>query len=183
MGEGNSKPEQPKAPKPKNPQPQTVHPLSTYEGLVKSFAGTDKESVFTFIDQIRHVQREYNVPDKDLKLLISNKLNGKAKNWFHSKPSHITLRSSELLEELRRTYGNVTQLQQQFETFRARKWCWRQQEKFFDYYQDKLRLSACLSLSETLLVKQIIEGFDNPQWEIEATALNIQKNFGFVGKS
>lgn len=122
-----------------------------------------------------YVQQEFHVIDKDLKILIIKKLDGNAKRWFHSKPTHITMTAMQLLEELRRTYGHAGNYQNLLQAFKNRVWEWKQNEPFFDYYQAKLELGAGLNLNESQMVKHLIDGFNNDAWSRQARSMNIHK--------
>ncbi|XP_063709510.1 uncharacterized protein LOC134838008 [Culicoides brevitarsis] len=142
---------------------------------VKNFRGTKKEYVGTFIDQIRAVQKMFHVNEIDLKLLIIRKLSGPAEEWFQSKPSHISMSSSELLRELELFYGNRSHLIDLQEIFLSRKWKWQENENFRDYFKEKVKLGANFQLPEQILVQRIIDGIDNVEWERQLNALKIDK--------
>lgn len=113
-------------------------------------------------------------------LLITHKLTGPAETWFHSKPAHISMSWRTLIGELQRTFGNHAQLCNLQEGFLNLKWRWHQNEKFFDYYQEKVKLGSSFNIPEHLMVKHLIEGLDNPDWEKQAKSWNIQKTSVFL---
>lgn len=83
--------------------------------------------------------------------------------------------ANQILEELERVYGNRSRLADLQNDFLNRKWRWREDEKFFDYYQEKVRLGSNFNLPEDILVKRIISGIDNAEWERQLNAYKIVK--------
>lgn len=134
-----------------------------------------QENVGIFIEQIRTVNKIFGVNETDLKLLILRKLSGAAEEWFQSKPIHIQMSSYQLLEELEHVYGDRSRLVNLQEEFLNRKWRWRENEKFTNYYQEKIKLGSNFNFPENILVKKIIDGIDNNEWERQIKAFKIEK--------
>lgn len=102
-------------------------------------------------------------------------MSGAAEEWLQSKSCHIEMSSPQLLEELERVFGNRSRLVDLQETFLNRNWRWRENEKFFDYYQEKVQLGSNFNLPEDVLVQRIIDGIDNIEWECQINAFKIDK--------
>ncbi|KYB26024.1 hypothetical protein TcasGA2_TC033925 [Tribolium castaneum] len=126
--------------------------------LIPEFAGTEEEDVLLWLNRIRAVRRNYGPNYNELLLAAISKLSGFAKKWFDSRPEHLDLSLAELMEMIS-TFGNREDRLSCMKRFEARKW--RRNEKFLEYYQDKLLLGNQLQLSEQEILKYMIDGLDN----------------------
>lgn len=51
--------------------------------------------------QVQLLRVTYTLDDAAARILISSKLKGRASEWFHSKPSHLTLSVEDLLAAMK----------------------------------------------------------------------------------
>lgn len=108
------------------------------EGLIPEFAGNADEDVVSWFRRIAQIRERYNVSQEKLLLAVVNKLKGRALEWFHSKPEHITFGLQELEEHMTSMFcvkEDYISLRRRFE---ARKW--KKSEQFSSYYMDKVML-------------------------------------------
>lgn len=133
--------------------------------LLQPFRG-DGDCFKTFEAKIKLVIDTYDIDESVLKLMVVEKLEGRALEWFHSKPSHIRLTVTELLSGLKALFDtriNKLQLRKKFE-----KRQWKDNEDFYVYYQDKIILSNHLDIHDEELVDYIIDGMANSRLQSQA---------------
>jgi len=68
--------------------------------LLNEFDGSS-DTFRKWKQQIELLQNTYSLNDNATRVLISSRLKGKAYSWFHSKPEHVSLNTTDLLEEMR----------------------------------------------------------------------------------
>jgi len=73
--------------------------------LLNEFDGSS-DTFRKWKQQIELLQNTYSLNDNAMRVLISSRLKGKAYSWFHSKPEHVSLSTTDLLEELRRMFDH-----------------------------------------------------------------------------
>lgn len=116
--------------------------------------------------QIRLLCRTYALDDNRAKLLISNKLLGKAKVWFQSEDC-VVMTLDQILEGLRRMYDHRPMRIALRRKFEARGW--KQVESFADYYHDKVMLGKDSLIDEGDMVDYLIDGI--PQERLRDMAI------------
>ncbi|CAG9773419.1 unnamed protein product [Ceutorhynchus assimilis] len=138
--------------------------FSEISSLVSEFSGS--EDVVAWFQCIDAIKIAYKVSEDMLKLVIINKLTGTAKRWFHSCPSNAALTLSRLELEMTRMFKCQEDRLAIMKKFEARRW--RRNEKFCEYYFDKILMGKQLNLADTDLVNYLIEGFDDPILQTQA---------------
>lgn len=99
-------------------------------------------------------------------LLIANKLRGRAKTWYESKPEYVTYGFAKLKEELSKMFKSREDKISNMRRFEAKQW--NKNEKFSSYFQEKVALGNRLDLAEEDLIRYIIDGFNNYGLQIQA---------------
>ncbi|RLU19040.1 hypothetical protein DMN91_009398 [Ooceraea biroi] len=87
----------------------------------------------------------YHLDDDRAKLLVGNKLKGKAKSWFQAEDT-ITMSLDEIMDGFRKMLRK---------TFEARKW--ETSENFADYFYDKVVLAEEVPIDEKDMVNYLID--------------------------
>ena len=116
--------------------------------------------------QIRLLRQTYDLDDNLSKILVSSRLKGTALQWFHSKPSHISLTLDELLVEMKKVFDhrpNKVELRRQFEGR-----TWKNGESFGEYYHAKIVLANQVPVGADEVVDYIIDGISDPQLRNQA---------------
>lgn len=114
------------------------------------------ENFDSWSQQVELIRSSYNLNDSVTRILISSKLKGKALDWFHSRPDHLSMPIMNLMTELRKMFFPFTskiKLRKQFESR-----TWNQNESFSEYAFEKILLSNRVNIDESELVDFIIEG-------------------------
>ncbi|KAK9744764.1 Retrotransposon gag protein [Popillia japonica] len=133
--------------------------------LVPEYYG-NVDDIITWLERVDTVQRIYVITDDVMVLIMINKLKGRAKAWFDSRPDHVAYNFNELKTELRKMFKSKEDRITNMKKFEGRKWL--RNEKFATYYQDKVLLGNKLGLSEEDLIAYIIEGFNNQNLQVQA---------------
>lgn len=105
------------------------------------------------------LQSTYQLSDGELRMLIGYKVKGKALEWLHSKPEHITKSAHELLSEMKDMYDirpTRTHLKKQYEGR-----LWKTSETFSEYCHEKVILGNKLKMSDEDLLEDLIDGIPN----------------------
>lgn len=109
--------------------------------------------------QVEKLLSSFDVDEHQAKALLCSKLSGKALRWYHSRIDCIELNCNDLLQELKRMYGqrlDLLILRRELETR-----VWNAGESFADYLHDKVTLANRVPVAETELISYIIEGIPN----------------------
>ncbi|KAF2896112.1 hypothetical protein ILUMI_10063 [Ignelater luminosus] len=112
-----------------------------------------------WFQRINLIQETYKVEDRILTLAVVNKLNDKALDWFHSKPSHVELSWKELETQLTDMFGRKENKLKTRRTFEQR--MWKRDEAFNDYYHDRALLANKLQLEEPEIIEYVVEGIED----------------------
>ena len=119
----------------------------------------DGYSFHVWSEQIKTVKRVYNITDDKMKVIVSSKLKGKAKEWFHSKPCFIEKSFDELICALSEMFDNKIDklaIRRQLE-----RRSWKYDESFACYYHDKIILANQLLSSNEEIIEYLIDGLNN----------------------
>lgn len=74
------------------------------ENLIGEFTG-DPLNLDQWEKQVRKLLTSYELNDHQVKALVCNRLEGKVLKWFHSRVDSVELSCENLLQELRKMYG------------------------------------------------------------------------------
>ncbi|KMQ87901.1 hypothetical protein RF55_12692 [Lasius niger] len=97
----------------------------------------------------------YHLDDDRAKLLVSNKLKGKAKNWFQAENT-IIISLDEIMDGFRKMYDHHPLRVALRKKFEAREW--KSSENFADYFHDKIILAKDVPIDEEEMVDYLIDG-------------------------
>ena len=123
--------------------------------LLRTFDGSG-HNFESWSQQLELVRTTYNLSDDVTRVTISNKLKGKALNWFHSRPDHVVMPVTMLIGEIKKMffpYLSKIKLRKQFED---RVWC--KAETFSEYVYEKVILANKENIDDSELVEYLIEG-------------------------
>ncbi|XP_018406278.1 PREDICTED: uncharacterized protein LOC108782494 [Cyphomyrmex costatus] len=119
-------------------------------GFFDGSAGTFRK----WEQQIRQLCATYRLDDDRAKLLVSNKLKGKAKSWFQAENT-ITMTLDEIMDGFRRMYDHRPTRVALRKKFEAREW--KSSENFADYFHDKVILAKNVPIDEEEMVDYLID--------------------------
>ncbi|XP_032584488.2 uncharacterized protein LOC116803954 [Drosophila mojavensis] len=120
---------------------------------------TGEESISNWIAQLNNVSQLYQLTDMQKKLLCMAKLKGKAMQWIHDDSSRIVQPLGTLLDGLAAAFGSKISKAEMRRKFGAR--IWSVDEKFTQYYEEKIRLAREIRLDVDELLDGLIEGIPN----------------------
>lgn len=126
---------------------------------IPEFSGSAHEDINMWIKRADTVKQLYDFCEETTTLIIVNKLKGRAKLWYDSKPEYAALDFVTMKEELSKMFRSREDKLTNMRRFEARKWS--KSEKFGVYFQDKVTLGNKLNLSEEDLIIYLNEGFNN----------------------
>lgn len=109
--------------------------------------------------QAKFLKTAHRLGDDTTKIMIGMRLKGKALDWMHSKPEHITMTTDELFEEMRGMFWlrqNKLTLRKAFENR-----VWKEDETFNEYLHDKTIMGNRFSIDKEELLDYVIDGIPN----------------------
>ncbi|XP_037929193.1 uncharacterized protein LOC119663656, partial [Teleopsis dalmanni] len=106
--------------------------------------------------QLQSIRTAYNLDDNNTRALISNKLNGKALKWLHTRNDLMTVPIETLINDMGKLFEDRSTKLQLKRIFEARRW--QTNETFEEYFYDKTILAGKLCIEETELLEYIVEG-------------------------
>lgn len=135
------------------------------ENLIGEFTG-DPLSFVQWEKQVRKLLTSYELNDHQAKALVCNKLKGKALKWFHSRADSVDLSCENLLQELKKMYGQQADPLMLRRKLEAR--MWTTDETFADYVHDKIILANRVPVSGSELISYVIEGIPSKELRTQA---------------
>lgn len=108
----------------------------------------------------------HNLDDNATKVLIVAKLKGKALNWFHSKPEHIQLSTTDLLTQMREMFDHRPSQLSLKKEFERR--TWQISETFNNYCHEKVILGNKVPIPANEIVDYIVEGVPDTRLQDQA---------------
>lgn len=133
--------------------------------LITPFKG-DGDSFDLFSSSIKMILKKYEVDEEDLKLDLISCLEGKARQWFLSRPNNFELTIDQILFELDKLFNTRANRVQQRRNFETR--YWKENEDFYAYYTQKMILANSLQLDDEELVDYLIDGIRNRNLQSQA---------------
>ena len=106
--------------------------------------------------QVEVLRNTYQLDDNAAKVLINLRLKGKALRWCQSKPSHLAMPATELLEVMKGVFDHRPSKLALRREMEAR--TWRRNETFCDYYIEKLTLANQINVDAEELVTWVVAG-------------------------
>ncbi|XP_011859315.1 PREDICTED: uncharacterized protein LOC105556813 [Vollenhovia emeryi] len=145
--------------------------ISAMLELVEFFDGT--AGMFRrWEQQIRQLCVAYRLDDDRAKLLVGNKLKGKAKSWFQTENT-IAMSLDKIMDGFRIMYDHCPLRVTLRKKFEAREW--KQSESFADYFHDKVTLAKDVPIEEEDLVDYLVDGIPNDYLQDLARMKEFQK--------
>ena len=141
--------------------------LKTTGELLSEFSGS-VDSYDAWSKKVELVRDSYAIEDNALKVLISTKLKGQALSWFHSRPEHIMLSVTELMNRMKAMFDhrpNKLSLRHKFEKRR-----WNPNEPFSDYHCDKIILANRVPILDEETIDYIVDGI--PDFRLRNQAIS-----------
>ena len=138
--------------------------LSTYSGELGEYDKWER--------QLQLLREMYRFPDEQTRVLLGMRLKGKALEWFHSKPEHVSMPIPLLLNELREMFSyrpNVLTLRKKFEER-----TWKRGETFREYVHDKVIMANRVPIDDREMVPYLLQGIPDPQLRDQARLLKIR---------
>lgn len=136
------------------------------ENLIGEFHGNHLD-LDRWEKQVRTLLTSYTLHDHQAKALVCSRLKGKALKWYHSRADCVELSSENLLQELRKMFGQRPDPLALRRELEARIWCTG--ETFADYLHDKVTLANRVPVSSTdELISYVIEGVPSQELRTQA---------------
>lgn len=132
--------------------------------LLADFAG-DKDTFDAWKGQAEILRTTYRLNEDAMKMLLSSRLKGKAREWFHSTPTHLQLTVNELFEQMDRMFNHrrsKLELRRNFE-----KCVWQPTESFSTYFHTKVVANKA-SIAKDELVDYLIDGIPDSRMRDQA---------------
>jgi len=126
--------------------------------LLSNFDG-DHEMYNTWENQVRLLKNTYELSEEETKVMISEKVKGKAQRWFHSDSNHLNLTVETLLKEMKKLYGREMDCLVRRKKFEER--IWKRDETFANYYHEKTILANQVPINTNEMVSYLIRGIPN----------------------
>ncbi|XP_017471572.1 PREDICTED: uncharacterized protein LOC108362927 [Rhagoletis zephyria] len=138
--------------------------LDMIQNMIPEFSGGTNVSVW--VAQFKNIASGYDIKENELRILMLNKLKGKAQRWLHSISNFTTEELNSLISQMENVFGSKESrllLRRRFETRQ-----WKAGEKFSQYFNDKEMLASQLQLSEEELVEYVVEGIADDRLRTQA---------------
>lgn len=138
--------------------------------LIYEFDG--RTSFSPWLNHIMAVKVEYKIDDGTMKLAVIGKLKDTALQWFYSKPDHVHMSFSELINSLGSIFSDSLDniaLRKQFENR-----VWKNSEPFSQYFHEKVILANRLILPEKEIIDYMILGLNDRTIQTQARMQGFQ---------
>jgi len=126
--------------------------LSSFDGRSNTYETWERQVIF--------LKNTYKLSDDLTKVMIGLRLKGKAIEWLHSKPEHISLSINDLLRKLKEMFYHQSSKIVTRKQFEQR--VWRRDETFSSYYHDKIILANRIPIDDDETIEYVIEGIPDP---------------------
>lgn len=114
----------------------------------------------------------YHLEDNSVRIVMDLRLRGKAVKWFHSKPDHLRMMVTDLLDKLY-AFLIIDHVKQR---------CAKssKDESFCEYYFDKVTLINEVTIHQEELVDFITDGFSDIRLRDQAGTHRLYRNTSFA---
>lgn len=129
--------------------------IATIADLLNNFNGKSSDYE-TWEKQVKLLRLTYKLDDDAARILIGLRLKGKALEWFHSKPEHITMTFDNLLDELKAMFYRRRNKIMTRKRFEER--IWKHDETFHEYYHEKVILGNRVPIDDDEVLEYVIDG-------------------------
>lgn len=147
-----------------NARDQRQFGASDMKTLIPEFNGDG--DVGQWFARINAVKQSNRVGDDIILLVLTSKLQGRAKKWFDSRPECVTYQLDQLqiaVTQMFKCKEDKLTLMRKFEKRR-----WQRQEKFAGYYYDKILMGNKLGIADSDMIGYLIGGFDDRNLQTQA---------------
>ena len=114
--------------------------------MLNEFSSEEDKDFSNWKTQAKLLKESYDLDENSMKLIISQRLHGKAIGWFRAKSSDITLSVAQIFEELQDTFDNCPNKLNRRRRFEVR--AWKRGESFNEYFHDKMILAENVRLDQ-----------------------------------
>ncbi|XP_076398062.1 uncharacterized protein LOC143266361 [Megachile rotundata] len=154
------------------PEPLRMN-ITAMADLLNHFDGS--EGAFeTWSRQLQLLRETYRVQDDACRFLVVSRLRGRAQEWFHSRPEHMTMTIEMLLGRMGSMYDRRPNRLVARRRFEER--TWHRGETFADYLHEKVILANRISLNEEELIDYVIDGIPDPVLQDQARLQRFKTN-------
>ncbi|XP_043263810.1 uncharacterized protein LOC122404023 [Colletes gigas] len=127
--------------------------------LLDHFDGNDS-ACEDWVAKVTYLRGTHKLADEAVRVMLIQRMRGKAAEWFHSRREHLSMPIDELLGDLRKMFQCHTSKMERRRQFEERQW--KRDEKFADYFHHKVILANRIKIDEDELVDYIIAGIPDP---------------------
>lgn len=127
--------------------------------LLDYFDGSDS-ACEDWVGKVTYLRDTHKIADEAVRVMIIQRMRGKAAEWFHSRREHLAMPIEELLGDLQKMFQSHTSKMERRVQFEERQW--KRDEKFADYFHHKVILANHMKIDEDELVDYIIAGIPDP---------------------
>lgn len=134
---------------------RTTMNIKNISELLSEFHGSNDDFEH-WKSQINLLRDAYELDENSAKIIVSSRLNGKAREWYYSLAGNRTLQVDEFLEKMDVMFNQLMGQLERRRQFEARGW--NRTETLSEYCYDKLILRNRVPVTEEEMVDYIIEG-------------------------
>lgn len=124
------------------------------------------------------LQISYALDDAAARIVISTKLKGRAFEWFHSKPDHLTFSIENLLKAMKEMFDlrqSKLSLRKKFEER-----TWQTNESFTSYYHNKIILANRVPIEDDEVVDYVIDGIPDRNLQDQARIMQFESQLDLL---
>lgn len=151
--------------------PPTSENVRAIRDLLSDFDGGEG-TFWRWERQIQLLRTPYALDDAATRILISSKLKGRASEWFHSKPDHLTLSIEDLLAGMKKMFDlrqSKLSLRKKFEER-----TWQADESFTSYFHDKTILANRVPITDDEVIDYVIDGIPDHNLQDQARIMQFE---------
>ncbi|GAB1869223.1 SAP domain-containing protein [Camponotus japonicus] len=150
--------------------PPTSENVRAIRDLLSDFDGGEG-TFWRWERQIQLLRTTYALDDAATRILISSKLKGRASEWFHSKPDHLTLSIEDLLASMKMFDLRQSKLSLR-KKFEER--TWQADESFTSYFHDKTILANRVPITDDDVIDYVIDGIPDHNLQDQARIMQFE---------
>ncbi|XP_043496431.1 uncharacterized protein LOC122520413 [Polistes fuscatus] len=129
--------------------------LKAVTELIGYFEGEADEFTI-WEDHVNYLRDMYHLTEDQAKVMIVQRLKGRALEWFRSRREYLHLTVDELLVELRKMFHQRISKMTLRTRFQER--VWKRDESFSDYFHEKIILANRIEIDEEEMIEFVIAG-------------------------
>ncbi|XP_043501575.1 uncharacterized protein LOC122523751 [Polistes fuscatus] len=129
--------------------------LKAVTELIGYFEGEADEFTI-WEDHVNYLRDMYHLTEDQAKVMIVQRLKGRALEWFRSRREYLHLTVDELLVELRKMFHQRISKMTLRTRFQER--VWKRDEPFSDYFHEKIILANRIEIDDEEIIEFVIAG-------------------------